>query len=108
MPPPPPPVSLTPKAQRVLQLATLAVNRAASEGEARNSALAACRLIVQASAEVLLSLQAQEAGGAPREPVRTQTPGRCPACGQKWHVGETIAWSRGKRAVCMRCHYTGA
>jgi len=97
--------------QRILQLARLACDAGAAEGEARNAAIAACRLIT-AKPEILVGVEppcAPPPVGAPcesvvRRVISSKFAGFCQRCAT-WHdVGKPVAWAKGHGAICARCH----
>jgi hypothetical protein len=96
-------------ALRVLQLARLACDSGAAEGEARNAALAACRIII-AKPDVLALVQPQPAyrPPAPERPewrvIRSKFDGFCSRCATWFGAGERVAWAKGHGAMCVTCH----
>jgi hypothetical protein len=114
---------------RVDSLIARALDAGASEEERRTSAVIACRMIRE---HRLLGRTSDDAAAtrgklcewwhhgyergladgraeivieavAARRIIGAKYAGRCSACGQRWRVGDSIAWAKGEAAICMSC-----
>ena len=112
--------------ERVTRLIALAVDPAASDAEARTSALIACRSIRSQKLLLLLpgaNAQSYAAGyrdgvASVRSPpppppptvgrrvIRSRFDGWCRYCGIEWSEGDLIAWAHGLGATCLDCRET--
>ena len=105
---------MTTMAQRAHDLVRLAVNPGAAEGEARNAALAACKLIH--ANDLLKPVQPPWNPEAPRwpEPRAARKPAgparfisrfncHCRVCGGEIRIGDRIYWTRERGAHHPGC-----
>lgn len=102
-------------AQRVMDLIALAVDGAAAEGESRNAALQACRLIARHDLDVVARAtvvpyraprRTTESEGA--IVIKSQFAQPCKRCAGVVEVGERCFWRRGAGVAHFACGEPGA
>lgn len=100
----------TRETRRAHDLVRLAVDSGAAEGESRNAALMACRLIAKHGLHIVAQLPEQTRAAPPPPPppprrrvITSRFEGICCACNGLIAVGERVVWTPGEGAVHLRC-----
>lgn len=101
----------------VRRLVALAVDPGATEGESRNAAVAACRLIAKQGLFAELAPVAPDRSARSPKRARTRAGARstvwiqfasrwdsqCSSCGTEIYEGDKVWWKRGEGTRCAKC-----